>query len=66
MTAQQARELIQRSVTLRSRLAMRCGSRGKSDRPKPLVAASVGPYGAYLADGSEYRGGYDLASCRAG
>jgi homocysteine S-methyltransferase len=24
------------------------------------VAASVGPYGAYLADGSEYRGDYDL------
>ena len=23
---------------------------------KPLVAASVGPYGAYLADGSEYKG----------
>jgi homocysteine S-methyltransferase len=27
---------------------------------KPLVAASVGPYGAYLADGSEYTGAYDL------
>ena len=26
----------------------------------PLVAASVGPYGAYLADGSEYRGDYDV------
>jgi homocysteine S-methyltransferase len=29
-------------------------------RLKPLVAASVGPYGAYLADGSEYTGRYDL------
>ncbi|WP_458119658.1 homocysteine S-methyltransferase [Paenibacillus sp. Z6-24] len=29
-------------------------------RPRPLVAASVGPYGAYLADGSEYRGDYEL------
>lgn len=28
-------------------------------RPVPLAAASVGPYGAYLADGSEYRGHYD-------
>ncbi|MQS75531.1 homocysteine S-methyltransferase [Companilactobacillus halodurans] len=28
--------------------------------PHPLVAGSVGPYGAYLADGSEYRGDYDL------
>ncbi len=27
---------------------------------KPLVAASVGPYGAYLADGSEYVGDYSL------
>ncbi len=26
------------------------------NRPKPLVAASIGPYGAFLADGSEYRG----------
>ncbi len=27
---------------------------------RPLVAASVGPYGAALADGSEYRGDYAL------
>ncbi len=26
----------------------------------PLVAASIGPYGAYLADGSEYTGDYDV------
>lgn len=29
-------------------------------RLRPLVAASVGPYGAALADGSEYTGCYDL------
>lgn len=29
-------------------------------RLRPLVAASVGPYGAFLADGSEYTGAYDL------
>ncbi|HEY5729723.1 MAG TPA: homocysteine S-methyltransferase, partial [Anaerolineales bacterium] len=29
-------------------------------RSKPFVAASIGPYGAYLADGSEYRGNYEL------
>ncbi len=29
-------------------------------RRRPLVAASVGPYGAYLADGSEYRGDYGV------
>jgi homocysteine S-methyltransferase len=30
-------------------------------RSKPLIAASVGPYGAVLADGSEYRGRYALS-----
>lgn len=29
-------------------------------RLRPLVAASIGPYGASLADGSEFRGDYDL------
>jgi homocysteine S-methyltransferase len=29
-------------------------------RSKPFVAASVGPYGAFLTDGSEYRGNYGL------
>ncbi len=29
-------------------------------RSRPLIAASVGPYGAMLADGSEYRGHYAL------
>ncbi|WP_370618929.1 homocysteine S-methyltransferase [Mumia sp. Pv 4-285] len=29
-------------------------------RSRPLVAASIGPYGAALADGSEYRGDYGV------
>ncbi len=29
-------------------------------RPAPFIAASIGPYGAFLADGSEYRGNYGL------
>ncbi len=28
---------------------------------RPLIAASIGPYGASLADGSEYRGNYGLS-----
>jgi homocysteine S-methyltransferase len=31
-----------------------------SKRPEPFIAASAGCYGAYLADGSEYRGDYHL------
>lgn len=30
------------------------------DAHAPKVAASIGPYGAYLADGSEYRGNYQV------
>ncbi|MEM6994421.1 MAG: homocysteine S-methyltransferase [Myxococcota bacterium] len=30
-------------------------------RPRPLVAASIGPYGATLADGSEYTGAYAIS-----
>ena len=30
-------------------------------RIKPLVCGSIGPYGAYLADGSEYSGSYSLS-----
>src|SRR5260370_6092904 len=33
----------------------------RQGRLKPLVAASVGCYGAYLHDGSEYRGDYGLS-----
>ena len=33
----------------------------RAGRIRPLVAASVGSYGAFLADGSEYRGDYGLS-----
>ncbi len=33
----------------------------RKKRPFPLVAGSVGPYGAYLADGSEYVGHYQVS-----
>ena len=32
----------------------------RDDRLKPLVVASIGPYGAYLANGAEFTGDYDL------
>jgi len=34
--------------------------RNRVHRRRPLVAASIGPYGAMLADGSEYRGNYPI------
>lgn len=43
------------------RLSVALARRARDEhRPDGWVAASVGPYGAYLADGSEYRGDYDL------
>ncbi len=52
--------LIQRSVQLAvaARDAFWADSAHRAGRARPFVAASVGPYGAFLADGSEYRGDY--------
>jgi homocysteine S-methyltransferase len=58
-----ALELIQRSVRLaaEARDDFWANSADRAGRPRPFVAGSVGPYGAYLADGSEYRGDYRLS-----
>ncbi|MEZ5382806.1 MAG: homocysteine S-methyltransferase [Microthrixaceae bacterium] len=45
----------------RSAWAERCGARGRRRGGDAWVAASIGPYGATLADGSEYRGNYDCS-----
>jgi len=49
--------LIKRSVTLAEQ-AIRRYTHDYKIKHHPLIAASIGPYGAYLADGSEYRGDY--------
>lgn len=58
----QAIALLQRAVHLavEARDAFWAGAANRRRRLRPLVAASIGPYGAYLADGSEYRGRYGL------
>ncbi|MFJ8824026.1 homocysteine S-methyltransferase [Streptomyces sp. NPDC102467] len=53
---ERAAELMALSVTL----ARRAAREVRADRPL-WVAASAGPYGAMLADGSEYRGRYGLS-----
>ena len=54
--------LMQRSITLalEARDEFWADPANRVGRQRPLVAASVGPYGAMLADGSEYRGHYGL------
>jgi homocysteine S-methyltransferase len=55
---EEADELIARSVALAKEA--RDVVRGEGLSGPLLVAASVGPYGANLPDGGEYRGGYGL------
>ena len=54
--------LLARSVELAREAVAghRAEHRGGADERPLRVAASVGPYGAVLADGSEYRGNYGL------
>jgi len=58
--AADARRLITSSVSL----AREVRDELADTRPGLLVAASVGPYGAFLADGSEYRGRYGVPAAR--
>jgi homocysteine S-methyltransferase len=58
----QAEQLLRRSVALAREARDQFWSEeaNRAGRLRPLVAASVGPYGAFLADGSEYTGDYGL------
>ncbi|KND40429.1 homocysteine S-methyltransferase [Streptomyces stelliscabiei] len=56
---ERAAELMALSVESAVDAAVEAKTRGRSG--PLLVAASVGPYGAMLADGSEYRGRYGLS-----
>jgi homocysteine S-methyltransferase len=63
LTEAEAIALIQKSVWLakEARDEFWADPDNRAGRSKPFVAASVGPYGAFLADGSEYRGNYGLS-----
>ena len=62
LNEKEAIALIQRSVKIavEARDEFWADQANRVERAKPFVAASVGPYGAFLADGSEYRGNYLL------
>ena len=59
---EQSKQLIRLSVDLAvlAREAFWALNRNHQNRFRPLVAASIGPYGACLHDGSEYHGNYSL------
>ena len=62
LDAGQARAILESAVNLAlsARKTFWSDQENRRGRLHPLVAASVGPYGAYLADGSEYSGNYGL------
>ncbi len=62
LAAGEARRVLLSGVDLacRERDAFWERSTQNGARARPLVAASIGSYGAFLADGSEYRGDYGL------
>jgi homocysteine S-methyltransferase len=63
LSEEQAADLLRLSVRLavEARDEFWSNQANHAHRPKPIIAASVGSYGAYLADGSEYRGDYGLS-----
>jgi len=60
--AQLMREAVTLAVSVRDEFWAVHANR--KDRERPLVAASIGPYGAMLADGSEYRGHYAVSDAQ--
>ena len=63
LNEREALALIQKSVQLATaaRDEFWAEEANRAGRPRPFIAASVGPYGAYLAHGEEYSGNYGLA-----
>ena len=63
LTREESLDLLGRSVrlALEAREEFWRAPDHRIGRIRPLVAASVGPYGAFLADGSEYRGHYGVS-----
>jgi len=58
-----AKMLLESSITLANQACdefMELPKNREIERLRPLVAASIGPYGAYLANGSEYHGDYNI------
>lgn len=67
LNREESADLLQSSVRIAQQARDRFwielqSSAERAGRRRPLVAASVGSFGAYLADGSEYRGNYGISN----
>ena len=63
LSIQEAEQVIRNSVqvAIQARDRFWADPQNRVGRLRPLIAASVGPYGAFLHDGSEYRGDYGVS-----
>ena len=63
ISEKKAKNLIQESVRIacdvRDEFFLNSGEHNR--RIRPIVAASIGPYGAFLANGAEYEGNYSVS-----
>lgn len=61
LTHTESRRLFEQSVeiAMQARDEFWNKKENRFGRIQPIVVASIGPYGAFLADGSEYRGDYE-------
>lgn len=66
LSENEAKRLLQSSVSLAKAVRDLFWSDGanRPGRVKPLISASIGPYGAYLANGAEYTGHYPLSQAQ--
>ncbi|WP_445490792.1 homocysteine S-methyltransferase [Niallia sp. 03133] len=64
-TIEEAEKLIEKTVSIakdaRDEFWGNISEQDKMKRPFPLIAGSIGPYGAFLANGAEYTGEYELS-----
>ena len=61
LSIQEAKALMESVVTIADEARNEYLNVLSGDVLLPIIAGSIGPYGAYLADGSEYRGDYGIS-----
>jgi len=65
ISEKRAKSLIKKAVEIASEARTQYLDNSKNkyqSRIRPLIAVSIGPFGAYLADGSEFRGNYSVST----
>jgi len=65
ISEKKAKSLLKKALEIASEARKQHLDNSKNKNPsriRPLIAVSIGPFGAYLADGSEFRGDYSVST----